>query len=109
MSNNTSSIVSKVWSFCNPLRDVGVGYDDYHEQLTYITLLSIRIIDLKDKDLSVHYFNKGLKLGEKNKYEMAVTEFSKAIKHDSTAYGAYFNRAYCNYQMRTGLDLIIYS
>jgi type I restriction enzyme M protein len=29
MSNNTSSIVSKVWSFCNPLRDVGVGYDDY--------------------------------------------------------------------------------
>ena len=28
MSNNTSSIVSKVWSFCNPLRDVGVGYAD---------------------------------------------------------------------------------
>lgn len=25
MSNNISSIVSKVWSFCNPLRDVGVG------------------------------------------------------------------------------------
>ena len=34
MSNNTSSIVSKVWSFCNPLRDVGVGYGDYLEQLT---------------------------------------------------------------------------
>jgi len=31
MSNNTSSIVSKVWSFCNPLRDVGVGYEDYFE------------------------------------------------------------------------------
>jgi len=29
MNNNTSSIVSKVWSFCNPLRDVGVGYGDY--------------------------------------------------------------------------------
>jgi hypothetical protein len=28
MSINTSSIVSKVWSFCNPLRDVGVGYGD---------------------------------------------------------------------------------
>ena len=36
MSNNTSSIVSKVWSFCNPLRDVGVGYGDYLEQLTYL-------------------------------------------------------------------------
>ena len=64
------------------------------------TLLSIRIIDYQDKVLSENYFNKGLKLAEKNKYEMAVTEFSKAIKHDSTAYGAYFNRAYCNYQMQ---------
>lgn len=27
--NNTSSIVSKVWSFCNPLRDIGVGYGKY--------------------------------------------------------------------------------
>jgi hypothetical protein len=37
MSNetrNTASITSKVWSFCNPLRDVGVGYGDYLEQLT---------------------------------------------------------------------------
>jgi len=31
MSNNTSSIVSKVWSFCNPLRDVGVGYSELLE------------------------------------------------------------------------------
>ena len=33
MSNSTSSRVSKVWSFCNPLRDVGVEYGDYLEQL----------------------------------------------------------------------------
>jgi len=25
MNNNTSSITGKVWSFCNSLRDVGVG------------------------------------------------------------------------------------
>lgn len=43
MSNNTSSIVSKVWSFCNPLRDVGVGYGDYLEQLTY--LLFLKMVD----------------------------------------------------------------
>jgi type I restriction enzyme M protein len=36
---STSSIVSKVWSFCNPLRDVGVGYGDYLEQLTYLLFL----------------------------------------------------------------------
>ncbi len=41
MSNNTSSIVSKVWSFCNPLRDVGVGYGDYPEQLTYLLFLKM--------------------------------------------------------------------
>ena len=35
MNNNTSSIVSKVWSFCNPLRDVGVGYGDYFFELSY--------------------------------------------------------------------------
>jgi type I restriction enzyme M protein len=41
MSTNTSSIVSKVWSFCNPLRDVGVGYGDYLEQLTYLLFLKM--------------------------------------------------------------------
>lgn len=41
MSSNTSSIVSKVWSFCNPLRDVGVGYGDYLEQLTYLLFLKM--------------------------------------------------------------------
>ena len=41
MSNNTSSIVSKVWYFCNPLRDVGVGYGDYLEQLTYLLFLKM--------------------------------------------------------------------
>ena len=35
-TRNTASITSKVWSFCNPLRDVGVGYGDYLEQLTYL-------------------------------------------------------------------------
>ncbi len=41
MTQNTSSIVSKVWSFCNPLRDVGVGYGDYLEQLTYLLFLKM--------------------------------------------------------------------
>ena len=33
---NTAPIVSKVWSFCHTLRDDGVGYGDYLEQLTYL-------------------------------------------------------------------------
>jgi type I restriction enzyme M protein len=38
---NTSSIVSRVWSFCTTLRDDGVGYGDYLEQLTYLIFLKM--------------------------------------------------------------------
>jgi type I restriction enzyme M protein len=40
-STNTSSIVSKVWAFCQTLRDDGVGYGDYLEQLTYLLFLKM--------------------------------------------------------------------
>ena len=38
---NTVPIVSKVWSFCTTLRDDGVGYGDYLEQLTYLIFLKM--------------------------------------------------------------------
>lgn len=38
---NTSAIVSKVWGLCNPLRDDGVSYGDYLEQLTYLIFLKM--------------------------------------------------------------------
>ena len=41
MPEQTSSIVSKVWSLCNPLRDDGVSYGDYLEQLTYLIFLKM--------------------------------------------------------------------
>nr|VFJ60119.1 MAG: type I restriction enzyme M protein [Candidatus Kentron sp. DK] len=41
--NNESGIVSKVWSFAHVLRDDGVGYGDYLEQLTY--LLFLKMVD----------------------------------------------------------------
>jgi type I restriction enzyme M protein len=37
----TDSIISKVWSFCHTLRDDGVGYGDYLEQLTYLIFLKM--------------------------------------------------------------------
>ncbi len=40
-ANNTASIVGKVWSFCNTLRDDGVGYGDYLEQLTFLLFLKM--------------------------------------------------------------------
>jgi len=41
--NNESSIISKIWSFAHVLRDDGVGYGDYLEQLTY--LLFLKMVD----------------------------------------------------------------
>lgn len=40
-TNNTSSVISKVWSFATVLRDDGVGYGDYLEQLTYLLFLKM--------------------------------------------------------------------
>ena len=37
----TEALVSKVWSFCNVLKDDGVGYGDYLEQLTYLLFLKM--------------------------------------------------------------------
>ncbi len=39
--NATASIISNVWSFCTTLRDDGVGYGDYLEQLTYLIFLKM--------------------------------------------------------------------
>lgn len=36
-----STIVSKVWNYCNILRDDGVSYGDYLEQLTYLLFLKM--------------------------------------------------------------------
>ena len=38
---NASSLVQKIWNFCHTLRDDGVGYGDYLEQLTYLLFLKM--------------------------------------------------------------------
>lgn len=37
----SQEIVAKVWSFCHVLRDAGVSYGDYLEQLTYLIFLKM--------------------------------------------------------------------
>ncbi len=38
---NASSLIQKVWNFCHTLKDDGVGYGDYLEQLTYLLFLKM--------------------------------------------------------------------
>jgi len=41
MPSEASTIVQRVWNYCNVLRDDGVSYGDYVEQLTYLLFLKM--------------------------------------------------------------------
>ena len=41
MANESASIVQKLWNYCHVLRDDGVSYGDYVEQLTYLLFLKM--------------------------------------------------------------------
>jgi len=95
---STDSIISKVWSFCTTLRDDGVGYGDYLEQLTYLIFLKMadeygkapynrevgvpgnyawpKLLPLKGAELEVHYVETLRELG--NAKGMLGQIFTKA-------------------------------
>ena len=41
MSNQSATIVQRLWNYCNVLRDDGMSYGDYVEQLTYLLFLKM--------------------------------------------------------------------
>lgn len=41
MADNPQQIVQRLWNYCNVLRDDGVSYGDYVEQLTYLLFLKM--------------------------------------------------------------------
>ena len=41
MANGSATIVQKLWNYCNVLRDDGMSYGDYVEQLTYLLFLKM--------------------------------------------------------------------
>ncbi len=41
MSDHSRQLVQKLWNFCNLLRDDGLSYGDYVEQLTYLLFLKM--------------------------------------------------------------------
>ena len=41
MSTASSALVNKLWNYCNILRDDGLSYGDYVEQLTFLLFLKM--------------------------------------------------------------------
>jgi len=41
MPERTNQLVTKLWSYCNVLRDDGLSYQDYLEQLTFLLFLKM--------------------------------------------------------------------
>ena len=41
MNTPSSTIVQRLWNYCNVLRDDGMSYGDYVEQLTYLLFLKM--------------------------------------------------------------------
>jgi type I restriction enzyme M protein len=88
MSNESATIVQRLWNYCNVLRDDGVSYGDYVEQLTYLLFLkmaeeqskppykkesiipakyswhSLQVLD--GVDLEIHYRNTLSELGKES-------------------------------------------
>ena len=85
MTIESSTIVQRLWDYCNVLRDDGVSYGDYVEQLTYLLFLKMdqeqaewglresaipeaynwaSLRDLEGADLESHYREILLELGQ---------------------------------------------
>ena len=83
--SEASAIVQRVWNYCNVLRDDGVSYGDYLEQLTYLLFLKMAdeleqeygeethipvayrwatLTDKRGDDLEIHYRHLLAELGK---------------------------------------------
>jgi type I restriction enzyme M protein len=65
---NTESLISKVWNFCHILREDGVSYGDYLEQLTF--LIFLKMVD----EYSKPPYNRDLNIPDKYNWESLTTK-----------------------------------
>ena len=78
----TNNIVQKIWSFCDTLRDDGLGYTDYLEQLTYLLFLKMADENVNEYILpgncNWQYLRNTGKLEIGGVYEEILNKLSKA-------------------------------
>ena len=75
MSNTSNALVQKLWSYCNILRDDGLSYPDYVEQLTYLLFLK-----MADEQAQASVVGKSV-VPEEYNWQSLVTK-DKAVLHE---------------------------
>ena len=91
MSSAASDLVNKVWNDCNLLRDDGVSYGDYVEQLTYLLIPQDGLRARRDLDDFVRCYNPANRHQRKKRSESAAsptTTSSSAIRPISISSGS---------------------
>ncbi len=93
MAGEENGIVNKLWNYCNFLRDDGVSYGDYVEQLTYLLFLKMAdeqakppfsrpTIVPKEFDWETLRTKEGLELEEQYRRTLAQLGFKKGLLRD---------------------------
>ncbi|TGV03344.1 type I restriction-modification system subunit M [Flavivirga rizhaonensis] len=78
----TNNLVAKIWSFCDTLRDDGLGYGDYLEQLTYLLFLK-----MADENKSEYSLPKGCDWQSILSSTQIIEDYEALLKNLSTSGG----------------------
>lgn len=78
----TNILVAKIWSFCDTLRDDGLGYGDYLEQLTFLLFLK-----MANENISQYKIPSGCDWQTLKTKEPLIETYEKLLKELSTSGG----------------------
>ena len=78
----TNNLVAKIWSFCDTLRDDGLGYGDYLEQLTFLLFLK-----MADENKSQYNLPKGCDWQTILTSNQIIVDYENLLKNLSTSGG----------------------
>lgn len=111
----TNNLVAKIWSFCDTLRDDGVSYGDYLEQITYLLFLKMadeyskppynrnfNIPKICDWDFFLNHQLEGLTLD----YINALNKLSKSGKMLSKIFNGAQNKIHDPYKLKKLIELL---
>jgi len=111
----TNNLVAKIWSFCDTLRDDGVSYGDYLEQITYLLFLKMadeyskppynRNFNIPENCDWNFFYNHDLE-GLTIDYINALNKLSKSGKMLSKIFNGAQNKIHDPYKLKKLIELL---